>query len=74
MFGCRYWRPWHWIGFNTKSAKALKWAQCQSDCLDVDKIEGWNSTQGLDFADKPVEWTVNSAEHVWMNLNKFDEI
>jgi hypothetical protein len=48
---------------------------------NVDGIEGWNSTQGLDFADKlaefidkPAEWTVNSAKHVWMNLNRFDEI
>jgi hypothetical protein len=42
------------------------------------KFEQWNP-QLADFADKLAEWTVNSAwivnsvEHVWMNLNRFDE-
>jgi hypothetical protein len=30
--------------------------------LDVDGIKGWNSTQGLDFADKPAEFTDKPAE------------
>jgi hypothetical protein len=27
-----------------------------------------------EFADKPDEWTVNSVEHVYMSLNRFDKI
>jgi hypothetical protein len=36
------------------------------------KFEQWNP-QPVDFVDKPIEWTVNLVEHVWMNLNRFDE-
>jgi hypothetical protein len=49
------------------------------------KSEQWNLQHAdfidkpIEFTDKPIEWTVNSAwtvnsvEHVWMYLNRFDE-